>query len=141
MQLGHEEPGINRLVKEVGLRRQIAAVRLYTSRHNKNRRCRPLKVRPPRKVISVERTGHFHVRDEGVDSDVADACDPIVGGTNFNYLKACVPKGAACKPPGSRVVLDEEYARRVFLSLHGAAIVMAKGQFLCVGQPYVAAVS
>jgi hypothetical protein len=86
----------------------------------------------PRKVISVECTGHFDIRDDGVDAGIADACDPNVGSTSFHNLKPCVPKGAACKPSDSRVVLDEEDARRVFLRIHAATILMAKGRFLCV---------
>ena len=86
----------------------------------------------PCKIVAVERTGHFHVRDDSVDAGVADASDPIVGSTSFDNLKPCVPEGAACKPSGSRVVLDEEYARRVFLSSHAATIFMTKGRFLCV---------
>ena len=91
-----------------------------------------MNMRLPCKIVPVERTGHLHVRDDGVDAGIANACDPIVGSTSFNNLKPCVAKGAACKPSGSRVVLDEEYARRVFLSSHAATIFMTKGRFLCV---------
>ena len=127
VQLGHEEPRVNRLVKEAGLGRQIAPIWIDTPRYHKDRRRRPLDVCPPRKVISIECTGHFHVRDDGVDFCIANACDAFVGRASFQNLESCVPKGIACEPSDSRVILDEEYARRVILSTHVATIAGPRG--------------
>ena len=141
MQLGQEDPGINGLVKEAGLRRQIAPIRVDTSRNHKDRGRRPLDVCLPRKVISVEYTGHFYVGDDGVDFSVADACDPFVGSASFHNLKTCVPKGKARKPSDGRVVLNEEDAWRVILSSHVGYNFMAKGQVPCVTKRYICFVS
>ena len=131
MQLCHEDPGINRLVKEAGLRRQIAPIRVDTSRNHKDRGRRPLDVCLPRKVISVECAGHFHVGDDGIEFGIANACYAFVGSASFHNLKTCVPKGKARKPSDGRVVLDEEYARSVILSTHVATISWPKSRFLC----------
>jgi hypothetical protein len=72
----------------------------------------------PRKVISVECAGHFHVGDDGIDAGIVNARHPIVGCTRFNNVKACMPEGAACKPSDNPIVLNQEYAGRVFLASH-----------------------
>jgi hypothetical protein len=83
-------------------------------------------VRLPGQVISVERAGHFDVRDDGVDFGIANVGDSFVRSARFQNLKPCVPKGIACEPSDGRVILDEEDARRV-LSTH-VATIHAKGQ-------------
>ena len=80
-------------------------------------------MRLPRQIISVECTGHLDVRDDGVNGDVVDASDPFVRSASFHNLKACVPKGTACKPSDDCIVLDDEYPMRVLWSGHGATIL------------------
>jgi hypothetical protein len=122
VQLGQKEPWVNGLAKEPSLGRQFALIRLDASRYHEHRHGRQLNVCLPSKVISIKCTGHLDVRDEGVDFVGANACEPFVGGASFQNLKSRIPKGIAGEAPDRRVVLDDEYPRRVILSTHAGTI-------------------